>query len=115
MISLKKNYPRIIDQWNKKKDPKFPSGENDDDILKRMNLFQKLLIRNVKSGSKKSTYVIVTHNCMLRCLIGNIFYIPKYFWVKILIKHVDPLNFIIKNNKIVPNINRVNLFKNLIN
>lgn len=114
-LQLKKKYPSIILNWNKKKDPKFPSGENDDDILKRMNLFQKLLIRNVKSGSKLSTYVIVTHNCMLRCLIGNIFYIPKHFWVKILIKHVDPLNFIIKNNKIVPNIDRVNLFKNLIN
>ena len=42
------------------------------------------------------------------------FNIPKYFWVKILIKHVEPLHFIIKNNKIIPDINRVNLFNNLI-
>ena len=47
-------------------------------------------------------------------LIGNTFNIPKYLWVKILIKHADPLNFIIKNNKIEPNIDRVNLFNSLI-
>ena len=98
-----------------KKDPKFPSGENDDDILKRINLFQKLLMRNIRNSSKHSIYVIVTHNALLRCLIGNIFHIPKYLWVKIQIKHVDPLNFIIKNNKILPNVDRVNLFNNLIN
>ena len=60
-----------------------------------------MLIRNIKNSSKHSTYVIVTHNALLRCLIGNIFHIPKYLWVKIQIKHIDPLNFIIKNNKIL--------------
>ena len=114
-LQLKKKYPSIISNWNKKKDPKFPSGENDDDILKRIILFQKLLMRNIRNSSKHSIYVIVTHNALLRCLIGNIFHIPKYLWVKIQIKHVDPLNFIIKNNKILPNVDRVNLFNNLIN
>ena len=113
-LQLKKKYPNIISNWNKKKDPKFPSGENDNDILKRINLFKKLLIKDIKSGSKKNIYIIVTHNALLRCLIGSIFCIPKNFWVKITIKHVDPLNFIIKNNKIVPNMDRVDVFNNLI-
>ena len=111
---FKKKYPNIISQWNKKKDPRFPSGENDYDILKRLKLFQKLLIRNTKSVTNKSAQIIVTHNCILRCLIGNIFHIPKYLWVKILIKHIDPINFIIKENRLIPNIDRLNLFKNLI-
>jgi broad specificity phosphatase PhoE len=114
-LQFTKKYPSIIKNWNKKKDSKFPSGENDDDILKRLKLFQKLLIRNAKNSSKSSIYVIVTHNALLRCLIGNIFNIPKYLWVKIQIKHLDPLNFIIKKNKIIPNIHRVNLFNDLIN
>ena len=114
-LQLKKKYPSIISNWNKKKDPKFPSGENDDDILKRINLFEKLLKRKIKKSSKKSIYIIVTHNALLRCLIGNTFNIPKYLWVKILIKHADPLNFIIKNNKIEPNIDRINLFNSLVN
>lgn len=114
-LQFTKKYPSIIKKWNKKKDPKFPSGENDDDILKRLKVFQKLLIRNAKNSSKNSIYIIVTHNALLRCLIGNIFNIPKYLWVKIQIKHLDPLNFIIKKNKIIPNIHRVNLFNDLIN
>ncbi len=113
-LQLKKKYPSIISSWNKKKDPKFPSGENDDDILKRINLFKKFLIINIKNSSKQNAHIIVTHNCILRCLIGDIFFIPKYFWVKILIKHIEPINFILKNNRLVPNFNRVNLFKNLI-
>ena len=114
-LQLKMKYPSIIKNWNKQKDPKFPLGENDDDILKRINLFQKMLLRNTKNSTKHSVNVIVTHNALLRCLIGNIFNIPKHLWVKIQIKHLDPLNFIIKKNKIIPNINRVNLFNNLIN
>ena len=57
--------------------------------------------------------IIVTHNALLRCYLGNIFDIPKNLWIKIAIKHIQPLNFIIKKNKIIPNIDRVNLFNNL--
>ena len=114
-LQFKKKYPSIISNWNKKKDPKFPFGENDADILKRINLFQKMLIRNINKSSKQSIYVMVTHNALLRCLIGNTFNIPKYLWVKIQIKHLDPLDFIIKNNKILPNVDRINLFNDLIN
>ena len=56
---------------------------------------------------------MVTHNALLRVYLGKIFEIPKYLWIKIPIKHIEPLNFIIKNNKIIPNIDRVNLFNNL--
>ena len=86
-------------------------GENDDDILRRINLFEKLLKKNIRKNYNQSTNIIVTHNALLRCLIGNTFNIPKYLWVKIIINHIEPLNFIFKESKIIPNINRVNLFK----
>ncbi len=112
---FKKKYPSIIINWSKNKDPRFPLGENDSDILKRIKFFEKILKKNIRKNSNQSTNIIVTHNALLRCLIGNIFNIPKYLWVKIIINHIEPLNFIFKDKKIIPNINRINLFKNLAN
>ena len=112
-LKFKKKYPSIVLKWNKKKDPKFPSGENDSDILKRINQFEMILKKKLRKHSKKKISIVVTHNALLRVYLGKIFEIPKYLWIKIPIKHIEPLNFIIKNNKIIPNIDRVNLFNNL--
>ena len=109
---FKRKYPSIISNWKKKKDPKFPSGENDDDILKRISLFEILLKRKLKGNLNKNISIVVTHNALMRCYLGNIFEIPKYLWIKISVKHIQPFNFIIKNNKIIPNIDRVRLFNN---
>ena len=112
-LKLKKKYPSIISKWDKKKDPRFPFGENDKDILKRIKLFDQILKKDLRNNPKKKVIIIVTHNALLRCYLGNVFDIPKYLWIKIPIKHIQPLNFIIKDNKIIPNIDRVNLFNNL--
>ena len=71
------------------------------------------MILTVKKNKKKGIIVIVTHNALLRCLIGEMFKVPKHVWFKINIDHIKPLNFILKENKIIPNLYRVNFFKNL--
>ena len=73
----------------------------------------KYLKKNLRNNPKKEVVIIVTHNALLRCYLGNVFDIPKYLWVRIPIKHIQPLNFIIKDNKVIPNVDRVNLFNNL--
>jgi len=35
---------KIIKDWQNKKDARFPKGENDSDVLKRIKKFKKLLI-----------------------------------------------------------------------
>ena len=111
-FKFKKKYPSIILKWNEKKDPRFPSGENDSDILQRINYFEMQLKRNLRNNSKNKLWIVVTHNAVLRVYLGKIFEIPRHLWVKISIKHIQPLNFIVKNNKIIPNIDRINLFNN---
>ena len=46
--------------------------------------------------------------------MGKIFEIPNHLWVKINVDHIQPINFMIKDNKIIPNVNRQNLFKKII-
>lgn len=108
---LKHTYPSIIKQWFEKKDPKFPLGENDKDLIKRINRFKKKIINQSQKIKKRRTLIIVTHNALLRCLIGDSFDIPKFMWHKIYIDHIKPIYFIIKQKTIIPNTDRMNLFK----
>ena len=101
---LKKKYPKIIDMWQKGKDPSFPEGESHYDI----NLRKKSFIKKIKKINFKYSCV-VTHNVFIRCLIGESFAIDKKDWFKINIPHLFPLEFIILNNQLYPNIPRTNL------
>lgn len=110
---LKKLYPSLTNGWNKKKDLKFPLGENDNDVIKRINKFKKKLILKVKYY-KKGTILIVTHNALLRCLVGDSFKIPNHMWYKIKIDHIKPINYILKGGEILPNTDRTDLFSEML-
>ena len=113
--ALKNLYPSIIKKWNNNKDQRFPLGENDDDVLKRVKKFKKNFLIKLNKSKKKGISIIVTHNALLRCLIGDDFKTPQYMWYKINIEHITPLNYILRKNKIIPNIDRNVIFKNMIN
>jgi len=98
---LKKKFPKLVYNWKNGKDPKFPLGESQADVAKRLNIFLKKII---KDHNKKTC--VVTHNVFLRCLIGIFFKIKKKFWYKINIPHLVEFEFLINNNKIFSNINR---------
>ena len=107
---LRSKFPKLIDNWKNGNDPKFPSGESQGDVARRLNIFLKKIIRN---NSKK--ICVVTHNVVLRCLIGIYFKVEKKFWYKINIPHLLELEFLINNKIIFPNINRKKVKKILSN
>ena len=100
------NFNHINLKWNKNKDPKFPLGENYSDVLKRLNRFINI---NLYKQSNQNT-LVVTHNVLLRCLIGNHFKIKKNLWYRINIKYLESFEFVIIKNSLVSNINRNILF-----
>ncbi len=111
IIQIKKKYPDLIRRWFNGKDPKFPKGENQNDVVKRIKIF----IDTVKRNNSLNTCVI-SHNVFLRCLIGIYFKIRMKNWYKINIPHLMKLEFIIIGNNIYPNIDRKKLkiiFSNL--
>ena len=111
IIQIKKKYPDLIRKWLNGKDPKFPKGENQNDVVKRIKIF----IDTVKRNNSINTCVI-SHNVFLRCLIGIYFKIRMKNWYKINIPHLMKLEFIIIGNNIYPNIDRKKLkiiFSNL--
>ena len=107
---LKIKNPNMIRKWSLNKDPRFPYGENLLDVNKRVNKFIKKLEKNLKNKEGEN-YLIVTHNVFLRCLLGKYLKIDKKDWYKIKINHLDKLEFVMINNKILPNIDRKKIFK----
>jgi broad specificity phosphatase PhoE/predicted nucleotidyltransferase len=93
--------------WKFGIDKRFPNGENHSDVLKRV----KLLIRRISKSS-----ILFTHLVPIRSFIGDYYDIPKKDWYKIYIPHNKPVKFLIQENKIISNIDRLllsEIFKNL--
>ena len=111
--NFKKKYPRIINMWSQGKDPKFPGGESATNVLYRLNNFLKTELKSNKFKLKKNI-LILTHNVVLRCLIGSQFNIKMSDWFKININYFDILEFGLEKKELRPNINRIKFF-NLFN
>ena len=80
-------------------------------VSDRLDKFNK----NYIISRKKINYLIITHNVVLRCLIGKIYKINKKEWFKINIKYFDLLEFKLEKNKLISNIDRMkylSIFKN---
>ena len=109
---MSSRYPQIIDSWEKGKDPKFPNGENNFDVIKRAKGF---CLDLPKYPGRK--ILICTHNVVLRAIIGSCLRIPVRDWFKINIPYLELIKFIMtKDNRLymelTPNQTK-EIFKNL--
>ena len=110
---LAKLYPEIIAGWNKGFDPSFPNGENTKDVDVRLESFLCHLKVDISNNNRKSIGV-VTHNGILRCLIGKSFGLNQKEWFKLEIPYNTALEFLYFKNNFYPNIHR-NLISKIFN
>jgi ribulose-phosphate 3-epimerase len=93
---LTNNHLNIIEAWEMGQDPKFPDGENQADVVKRIKSF----LQNIQD-SHENEITICTHNVFLRCLIGMSLKLHYTDWFKIIIPHFKELTFLLtKDNRI---------------
>jgi broad specificity phosphatase PhoE len=78
---LKKKFPDLYESWCKGKDARFPDGENHMDVMNRLKLFLDSLQEH------KGAVLVVTHNVVIRCLVGMLWEIPINQWFKIIVPH----------------------------
>jgi ribonuclease H / adenosylcobalamin/alpha-ribazole phosphatase len=103
--TLKKQHPKIIDEWSKGEDPHFPDGgENTSSVLSRLNNFLGEISRKTDGAT-----VVMTHNVVLRCLIGEAHDIPQQEWHLLRIPHAEILEFKIIAGRFFSNIPRSQL------
>jgi ribonuclease H / adenosylcobalamin/alpha-ribazole phosphatase len=98
-------YPEISTGWQKGEDPCFPEGENTADVFGRLTSFLDDL-SNVIDNQHPDSISIVTHNGLLRCLLGNAFGLDQKDWYKLVISHGVQLDFLYWRNCFYPNIPR---------
>ena len=102
---FKGQYPDIIDAWSNGKDPHFPNGgENTSDVSYRIQSFvEELCAKSIGAT------VVITHNVVLRCLIGQAHGIPPIDWHLLSIPYAKVLEFKVLDGNIFPNIKRSQL------
>jgi broad specificity phosphatase PhoE len=92
---LNDKFPELVQSWQKNEDPKFPAGESQLDVSNRLQNF-------INNGFTKNKIAIVTHNVILRTLLGKVFNQPVYNWYKLNPDHLDEHLFLVFNNVLIP-------------
>jgi broad specificity phosphatase PhoE len=96
---MQKQFPEIIEGWNRGDDVCFPGGENTDAVYKRLQSF----LDEHKMDNNVS--LIVTHNVVLRCLTGSLYGINQEQWHKLEIPHLEVMDVVCKDGRVYPNYN----------
>ena len=98
-------YPYIIKNWRNKKDVRFPGGESSSDVQKRLIKFVNYLI-NFLNRNNDQKIIIITHNVVMRTLLGIYYELPKHKWFLLDIDYGDEIQFYLIKDKIYPNFDR---------
>lgn len=98
--------PDMARAWDRGEDPRFPKGENTEDVVERLNSFIKDELNIANSKKQVTCCLVVSHNVVLRCLIGQAFNLPMKTWFRISVPYNYPLEFIRVKGQLVANIPR---------
>jgi probable phosphoglycerate mutase len=97
---LAEKFPDLVDAWGRQEDPKFPGGgESQQDVLERLEKF----IDKMKSENKIAA---VTHNVVIRALIGKALDLPMHTWFKLNPGHLEAHNFRVYHGKLIPSLTK---------
>ena len=88
-------FPEIIQSWQKNEDPKFPDGECQLNVKKRLLSF-------LKNTFFKNKTAVITHNVVLKTLLGIVYNQPIFSWYKMNPIHLEAHNFQLFNNVLLP-------------
>ncbi|HSI86268.1 MAG: histidine phosphatase family protein [Candidatus Methylacidiphilales bacterium] len=80
---LAENFPHLVEAWARGEDPHFPDGENTATVATRLQNFLEEL------GDVPT--LVVTHNVVLRILVGGALSLPSNVWHWIPVSHLEPI------------------------
>lgn len=93
---LELRFPDLIKAWKNKKDPKFPNGESQKDVLFRAEAF----LNEVLEKNKQT--IVISHLVTLRLFLLKLIKIQLTDIYKIQIKHLEGFKFIFYENHLIP-------------
>ncbi|ATC64736.1 hypothetical protein CMV30_12620 [Nibricoccus aquaticus] len=81
IAKLRTERPELFAAWSRHEDPRFPGGENTSDVHERLQSFI--------AGLDERPSLVVSHNVVLRCLLGAGLNIPRHQWHLIPVDHLE--------------------------
>lgn len=78
---LRAEHPDLPAAWSRHDDPRFPEGENTRDVHERLQHFI--------SDLDERPALVITHNVVIRCLLGSGLDIPRHLWHLIPVDHLE--------------------------
>lgn len=91
-------YPEIIEKWYLGQDPRFPDGECQEDVANRLRGFIKTELYPLKSGN----VAVVSHNVVVRVLLGYFFQAPINKWFRFLPDHLELISCRLYDEVLIP-------------
>jgi ribonuclease H / adenosylcobalamin/alpha-ribazole phosphatase len=95
---LSAQFPDMIRAWQLGEDPKFPEGECQEDVANRLRKF----IEKELYSLKNENVAVVTHNVVIRTLLGRFFQTPIHKWVRFLPEHLEMLPCLLFRETLIP-------------
>ena len=92
---LASRYPELVAAWSRGEDAPFPGGENTADVLRRLHQFLGAI-----KAETASPVLVVTHNVVVRCLLGELLGVPLRDWHKLRVNHLDTFEFIRRGDQL---------------
>jgi broad specificity phosphatase PhoE len=99
---LEREFPSVPAAWRAGQDVPFPGGESSGDVCKRLDGFLADLAASPAAGP----VLVVSHNVVLRCLLGHAYDLPISKWHLIPVDHLEQLEFLSLHGRLFPNLTR---------
>ena len=95
---LSRQFPAVVRAWQTGHDAPFPGGECHADVLARLDAAIRDLL------PLRGHSLVVTHNVVLRTLLGSRLDIPRRHWHRIAVGHVEPIETFVIGDRLVPSL-----------
>lgn len=99
-LTYKEKYPDIVQDWLSGVDTPFPEGECQQNVAFRLDEFIRTII--LPHSGKYQHIGVVTHNVVIRALLGRLFNIPVNLWHKFQLGHLEEFPCLIIKGKLIP-------------
>lgn len=92
---LADRYPELVAAWSRREDVPFPGGESTANVEKRLQDFLDSL-----RTEPAAPILVVTHNVVVRCLVGRLLGVPMRDWYKLRVNHLDAFEVLRRGDRL---------------
>lgn len=92
---LSERHPALVAGWARGEDLPFPGGEGHHDVLQRLDAVIAELL------TTQGNTLVVTHNVVLRVLLGSRLCVAPRAWHKIVVGHLEPIESFVVDGRLV--------------